>query len=141
MVVDQVLTDTTDYAHVFLPTTTFLEEEDMLVSWGHNIIGGVNRVIEPVGEARSDLSIFQQLADRLGIGPEMAGAPRDWLSRIFTPLTRRGVSIEQVMEGAGALPGGPHGAVRGSRLPDQVGPLRVHHPAQATSRAWCRTIR
>ena len=39
VVVDQVLTDTTDYAHVFLPTTTFLEEEDMLVSWGHNIIG------------------------------------------------------------------------------------------------------
>ena len=107
VVVDQVLTDTTDYAHVFLPTTTFLEEEDMLVSWGHNIIGGVNRVIEPVGEARSDLLIFQQLADRLGIGPEMAGAPRDWLSRIFTPLTRRGVSIDQVMEAPVRCPVAP----------------------------------
>jgi len=107
VVVDQVLTDTTDYAHVFLPTTTFLEEEDMLVSWGHNIIGGVNRVIEPVGEARSDLWIFQQLADRLGIGPEMAGAPRDWLSRIFTPLTKRGVSVEQVMEGPVRCPVAP----------------------------------
>jgi len=107
VVVDQVLTDTTDYAHVFLPTTTFLEEEDMLVSWGHNIIGGVNRVIEPVGEARSDLWIFQQLADRLGIGPEMAGAPRDWLSRIFTPLTMRGVSIEQVMESPVRCPVAP----------------------------------
>lgn len=107
VVVDQVLTDTTDYAHVFLPTTTFLEEEDMLVSWGHNIIGGVNRVIEPVGEARSDLWIFQQLADRLGIGAEMAGAPRDWLSRIFTPLTGRGVSVDRVMEGPVRCPVAP----------------------------------
>jgi anaerobic selenocysteine-containing dehydrogenase len=97
VVVDQVLTDTTDYADVFLPTTTFLEEEDMLVSWGHNIIGGVNPVIAPVGEARSDLWIFQQLAERLGIGPEMAGSPRDWLKRIFVPLERQGVSVEQVM--------------------------------------------
>jgi len=79
----------------------------MLVSWGHNIIGGVNRVIEPVGEACSDLTIFQQLADRLGIGPEMAGAPRDWLARIFTPLTKRGVSIEQVMEGPVRCPVAP----------------------------------
>jgi anaerobic selenocysteine-containing dehydrogenase len=107
VVVDQVLTDTTDYAHVFLPTTTFLEEEDMLVSWGHNIIGGVNQVIEPVGESRSDLWIFQRLAERLGIGPEMAGAPRDWLARIFTPLTNRGVSIEQVMEGPVRCPVAP----------------------------------
>ena len=98
VVVDQFLTDTSDHAHVFLPSTTFLEEEDMLVSWGHNIIGGVNRAIEPVGEARSDLWIFQQLAERLGFGAEMAGTPREWLKRIFAPLEAEGVSVEQVME-------------------------------------------
>lgn len=70
----------------------------MLVSWGHNIIGGVNRAIEPVGEARSDLWIFQQLAERLGFGAEMAGTPREWLKRIFAPLEAKGVSVEQVME-------------------------------------------
>jgi anaerobic selenocysteine-containing dehydrogenase len=98
VVVDQFLTDTADYAHVFLPSTTFLEEEDILVSWGHNILGGVNPVIEPVGEARSDLWIFQRLADRLGFGDEMAGTPREWLRRIFAPLEARGVSIEEVLE-------------------------------------------
>ena len=98
VVVDQVLTDTSDYAHLFLPTTTFLEEEDILVSWGHNIIGGVNQVIEPVGEARSDLWVFQRLAERLGFGPEMAGTPRQWLKRIFAPLERSGVTVDQVME-------------------------------------------
>lgn len=99
VVVDTVLTDTADYAHVFLPTTTFLEEEDMLVSWGHNIIGGVNPVIEPVGEARSDLWIYQQLANRLGFGGEMAGTPREWLKRIFAPLEAKGVLVESAMAG------------------------------------------
>jgi anaerobic selenocysteine-containing dehydrogenase len=98
VVVDSFLTDTTDFAHVFLPTTTFLEEEDMLVSWGHNIIGGVNPAIEPVGEARSDLWIYQQLALRLGIGDEMSGSPREWLKRIFSPLEANGVTVDEVME-------------------------------------------
>lgn len=98
VVVDAFLTDTTDYADVFLPTTTFLEEEDVLVSWGHNIIGGVNAAIPPVGEARSDLWIYQQLADRLGIGAGMAGTPREWLRRILAPLEARGVSVDEVME-------------------------------------------
>ena len=107
VVVDTVLTDTTDYAHLFLPTTTFLEEEDMLVSWGHNIIGGVNQVIEPVGEARSDLWIYQQLAERLGFGEGMAGTPREWLARIFAPLEARGVSVESVMAGPVRCPIAP----------------------------------
>lgn len=98
VVVDSFLTDTADHAHVFLPTTTFLEEEDILVSWGHNIIGGVNPVIAPVGEARSDLWIFQQLAQRLGIGDDMAGTPREWLKRIFAPMESHGLKIEDVLE-------------------------------------------
>lgn len=97
VVVDQFLTDTADHADVFLPTTTFLEEEDVLVSWGHNILGGVNPVIDPPGEARSDLWIFQRLAERLSIGPDMAGTPREWLRRIFAPLARHGVSVEDVL--------------------------------------------
>jgi len=47
VVVDHFMTDTADLAHIFLPTTTFLEEEDIVVSWGHNWIGPVNEVIEP----------------------------------------------------------------------------------------------
>lgn len=107
VVVDQFLTDTTDYAHVFLPTTTFLEEEDMLVSWGHNVIGGLNPVVPAPGEARPDLLIFQQLADRLGIGEEMAGTPKEWLKRIFTPLEKQGVTVEQVLEGPVKCPTAP----------------------------------
>lgn len=107
VVVDSFLTDTTDYAHVFLPTTTFLEEEDALVSWGHNILGGLNPAIEPLGESRSDLWIVQQLADRLGIGPDMAGTPREWLERILRPMERNGVSVDDLMHGPVRCPVAP----------------------------------
>ncbi len=107
VVVDSFLTDTTDHAHYFLPTTTFLEEEDALVSWGHNILGGVNRAIDPVGESRSDLWIYQQLADRLGIGAEMAGTPREWLVRLMAPMERAGISVERLMQGPVRCPVAP----------------------------------
>jgi len=107
VVVDSFLTDTTDYAHVFLPTTTFLEEEDALVSWGHNILGGVNPAIDPVGESRSDLWIVQQLADRLGIGEEMAGTPREWLRQIMSPMEAKGVTVDALLQGPIRCPVAP----------------------------------
>ncbi len=107
VVVDSFLTDTTDYAHVFLPTTTFLEEEDALVSWGHNILGGVNPAIEPVGESRSDLWIMQQLATRLGIEGEMAGSPREWLRRAMSPMEKKGVAVDDLMNGPVRCPVAP----------------------------------
>lgn len=107
VVVDSFLTDTTDYAHIFLPTTTFLEEEDALVSWGHNILGGVNPAIDPLGESKSDLWIVQQLADRLGFGAEMAGTPREWLRRIMSPMEASGVTVDALLEGPIRCPVAP----------------------------------
>jgi anaerobic selenocysteine-containing dehydrogenase len=92
---------------VFLPTTTFLEEEDALVSWGHNILGGVNPAIDPVGESRSDLWIVQQLADRLGIGEEMAGTPREWLRRVMSPMEAKGVTVDALLDGPIRCPVAP----------------------------------
>lgn len=121
VVVDSFLTDTTDYAHVFLPTTTFLEEEDALVSWGHNILGGVNPAIEPVGESRSDLWIFQQLADRLGFGAEMAGSPREWLKRILSPMEQRGVSVDALLESPIRCPVAPMVPFADKKFPTRSG--------------------
>lgn len=121
VVVDTFLTDTADYADVFLPTTTFLEEEDMLVSWGHNIIGGVNPAIEPVGESRPDLWIYQQLAERLSFGEQMAGKPREWLKRIFTPLETNGVTIDGVLEKPVRCPTAPFVPFADGIFPTQSG--------------------
>ena len=98
VVVDHFITDTADLAHIFLPTTTFLEEEDVVVSWGHNWIGPVNKAIEPLGECKSDLHIVQELGGRLGLRNEMSGTTRDWLKRFLQPMEKAGVLLERVME-------------------------------------------
>jgi anaerobic selenocysteine-containing dehydrogenase len=97
VVSDLYLTDTARYADLFLPTTTFLEEEDLVVSeWWHSSLSYVRPVIPPCGEARSDLAMFQGLAERLGFGAEMAGTPDEWISRLIAPMQGDGITLERL---------------------------------------------
>jgi anaerobic selenocysteine-containing dehydrogenase len=68
VVFEQVLTDTARYADVLLPATTFLENYDIAKSYGTLSLQLVRPVIEPVGEARSNVEVFSELAARLGVG-------------------------------------------------------------------------
>ena len=63
---EQVLTDTTDYADLVLPATTFLEHTDLYISYGHFYIQMASPVIKPIGEARSNLEVFRLLAKEMG---------------------------------------------------------------------------
>jgi anaerobic selenocysteine-containing dehydrogenase len=68
VVFEQVFTDTARYADVLLPATTFLENYDVAKSYGTLSLQLVRPVIEPVGEARSNVEVFSALAARLGVG-------------------------------------------------------------------------
>jgi anaerobic selenocysteine-containing dehydrogenase len=70
VVFDQVRTDTTRYADVILPATTFLEHYDIARGYGNYALQLVKPVIEPVGEARPNVVVFGELAARLGVGTE-----------------------------------------------------------------------
>ena len=70
VVFDQVRTDTSRYADVILPATTFLEHYDIARGYGNYALQLVKPVIEPVGEARSNVVVFSELAARLGVGVE-----------------------------------------------------------------------
>jgi anaerobic selenocysteine-containing dehydrogenase len=59
-------TDTTNYADIVLPGASFLEVTDIYRAYGHNYIQMAHPVIPPVGQSRSTLTIFQDLAARLG---------------------------------------------------------------------------
>ncbi|NIQ40395.1 MAG: molybdopterin-dependent oxidoreductase [Proteobacteria bacterium] len=63
---EQVLTDTTDYADLVLPATTFLEHTDLYTSYGHFYIQMARPVIKPVGESKSNLEVFRLLAETMG---------------------------------------------------------------------------
>ena len=64
---DQVMTDTARYADVVLPATTQFEVNDMAGSYGSFVLQRVNKVIEPVGESRSNDWLGRELAMRLDV--------------------------------------------------------------------------
>jgi anaerobic selenocysteine-containing dehydrogenase len=68
VVFEQVFTDTTRYADVVLPATTFLENYDVAKGYGPISLQLVRPVIEPSGEARPNAEVFSDLASRLGLG-------------------------------------------------------------------------
>ena len=63
---EQFFTDTTDYADVVLPATTFLEHKDFQGAYGHYFLQVSEQAIDPQGEARSNVWLFSQLAQRMG---------------------------------------------------------------------------
>jgi len=99
--VDQFLTDTAECCDVFLPSTTMLEEEDFLPSYGHQDLQLMQPLVAPQGDARTDLTIYQQLADRLGFGADMAGSPASWIDQLTS--TFPGVSHATLREAGGRL--------------------------------------
>jgi len=105
--VDHVLNDTTELADLFLPATTFLEDEDLLGSYGSNWITPINPAVEPLGKTRSELWIFQQLARRLGFEDKMEGTPKEWLSKLAEPLINQGFSLEDLQKAPIRVPSAP----------------------------------
>lgn len=91
--------DTADHAHVFLPATTFLEEEDLVASYGHNYLGPVNPAIAPVGECRSEFRMFQDLALRFPFADRFRRSVDDWLRDICAPLAAMGGDLETLKRG------------------------------------------
>jgi anaerobic selenocysteine-containing dehydrogenase len=63
---EQFFTDTTHYADLVLPATTFLETKDVQGAYGHFYVQVSNRAIAPLGEARNNTWLFRELAQRMG---------------------------------------------------------------------------
>lgn len=101
VVVDSFLTDTAKLAHLVLPTTTLLEADDLLGSYGHHWIGVARPVVSPPEGVKSDLEIVQELARRVGLADAMAGSAREWKQRFIAPkLAPHGITLETLEAGA-----------------------------------------
>ncbi len=104
LVVDQFLTDTAECAHLVLPVTTFLEDEDLAFSGSHFTASVTQPVIPAPGEVKSDLAIYQALAEALGFGQGMAGTAAEWIDRAVTPWNDNGWSYQVLKEGSQVFP-------------------------------------
>ncbi|HYT65646.1 MAG TPA: molybdopterin-dependent oxidoreductase [Vicinamibacterales bacterium] len=102
VVFEQVFTDTSRYADVVLPATTFLEQYDIAKSYGPIAMQLVRPVIEPRGEARTNAQVFSAIAERLGVGRE-----EDEIETLLRITGRMGKAGAELMESGVATP--PHG--------------------------------
>ena len=64
---ESFFTDTCKYADIILPATTSVEHDDIYNSYGHYTIGTGYKLIEPIGESRSNWQVIAELAKRMGL--------------------------------------------------------------------------
>ena len=91
-------TDTTDYADYILPATTFLEHTDIQGAYGHYFVQLSNQAIEPPGEARSNVWLFSQLAQRMGFSEECFRDTPEQIIRQALAIGPDGHSLNPGME-------------------------------------------
>lgn len=99
VVVDAFPTDTTRRATLVLPTTTLLEDDDLLGAYGHHYLNISRPVVPPPDGVLSDLEILQELGKRLGLEHEVRGTAREWKQKMLARVADKGASIEELEKG------------------------------------------
>ena len=94
---EQFFTDTTRYADLILPATTFFEHKDLTKSYGHIYVQVSNPAIEPLGECRSNAALFTELAQRMGFTDECFTQTVDEM--IETALSASGTPFDEWLSG------------------------------------------
>jgi anaerobic selenocysteine-containing dehydrogenase len=129
---EQFLTDTTDYADIVLPATTFFEHKDLQTAYGHYFLQVSDQAIEPLGECRSNVEVFRALADGMGFEDECFRESVDqmidtaldtdhpWLNGIDRERLEREGQVRLNFERA---------ELRSSRQPGAAVPTQATYPA------------
>jgi len=126
VVVDSFLTDTAARATVVLPTTTLLEADDLLGSYGHHYLGVARPVVAPPPGVRPELEILQALAARLGLSHVLEGDARAWKRRLIEPkLGPHGVTLEALEAGPVLNPLPPKVLFADRRFPTPSGRVQL----------------
>jgi anaerobic selenocysteine-containing dehydrogenase len=91
---DLYVNETNRHAHYVLPTTTFLEREDLpgvlAATSVRPFFQATDAVVQPYGEARQEWQIYEELLHRMGLA--VNGRGTGILNRAMLTLERRGVA-------------------------------------------------
>lgn len=92
--VDQYLTDTCLYSDLVLPCAGIFEYEGVLCSSRSHYVQIYEKAVEPAGEAKTDLEIFQAVAKHMGFGQNYLFDSLDTLmDRVLEPT---GITLERL---------------------------------------------
>jgi anaerobic selenocysteine-containing dehydrogenase len=132
---EQFFTDTTDYADIVLPATTFFEHKDLQGAYGHYYVQVSDQAIAPLGDCRSNVEMFRALAGRVGFTDECFGESVDemidaaldstnpWLKGISRERLQRERQVRLNFSGQWSVASGQSGNTEGARVPDLTRPF------------------
>lgn len=96
---DLFLNDTTDYADLVLPATSFYETYDLHTSYYHQYISINQKAIEPLGEACSNSEMYRRLAKKMGYTePELYEDDLTVIRKLVEGNSRVEISFEELLE-------------------------------------------
>lgn len=121
VVVDSFLTDTAQCADVVLPTTTMLEDDDLLGAYGHHWLAEMQPVVAPPEQVKTDYEIVQALAPLVELGDEFSDDVATWKRRMIRPSANRGASLDDIRRGPVRSPAGPSVMFADRKFPTATG--------------------
>ena len=134
VVVDSFLTDTAHRAHFVLPTTTLVEDDDLLGAYGHHWLGVSTPAIAPPESVLSDLEIVQALAkaidERTGmsdreISSKVRGTAREWKERMLSRVVPHGITLSMLERSSVRNPFAEKVLFADRRFPTGTGRMRL----------------
>ncbi|WP_424710902.1 molybdopterin-dependent oxidoreductase [Microbacterium sp. SLBN-111] len=82
-------TPTARHADIVLPAATGLERDDLAAGAGDTRLRAMPRAVEPVGDAREEFWIYDQLAQRLDADYAEGRDSHEWLEKIYEDWRQR----------------------------------------------------
>jgi anaerobic selenocysteine-containing dehydrogenase len=128
------MTDTARRAHLVLPTTTLVEDDDLVGAYGNHWLGASVPVVTPPPEVKGDLEIVQLLAAEIdrrtgagagGIAPKVAGSARRWKRRLLRRIEPLGVTVERLERESVRNPFAGDVLFEGGTFPTPSGKMRL----------------
>ena len=123
VVVDSFLTDTAASAHLVLPTTTMLEDDDLVGAYGHHWIGEVHPVVAPPDGVRTDYQIVKELARRVGLETAFSETVDAWKRRLLPGRLREDLRESGVLRN----PAAPAVLFADRKFPTATGRVNLVH--------------
>jgi anaerobic selenocysteine-containing dehydrogenase len=94
--IDLEMTDTARLCDIVLPATFIFEHDNLVHSELHRIVQYAPKIVEPQGEARSELDIWKGVAERIDIGEYFQISELEAITLVLDSEECRHISIEKL---------------------------------------------
>lgn len=96
--IDLELTDTAKLCDIVLPATFIFEHDNLVHSELHRIVQFAPKLVEPQGEARSELEIWKEIAKLVGLGNYFDLSEQDAIELALDSEDCRNITLQKLRE-------------------------------------------